>query len=341
MPSKTAKPAKRPAKTTARTAGKTATKTATRAATKTGKAPAKRPMRNRLNDLTGAQWLFQTNTLWETTYPQDATHALRKAHGAMKPPEAMRDLIEFFTKRGERVLDPFAGVGGTLLGAAMAGRQSVGIEVDPRWQKVFQTIQREFRIDETGTIVPAPGTERAAKAARRRKPSTTFPLPTGELRPIEGELLTGSCLHRMAELPDGSFHAVICDPPYGVDHGATGFSRETNFSMEPEVAGDFGAAPTFDAFYDLIAACGEEAYRLLAPKRYLVVLIGDRYRNGRFIPLGIRVADALERSGRFVLKGVRIWTNRTTLRPLRPYAIGSAFVPNITHQNVVILRRAD
>ena len=45
---------------------------------------------------------------------------VRKAHGANKPPRLMARLIEFFTRSGELVLDPFAGVGGTLLGAAIA-----------------------------------------------------------------------------------------------------------------------------------------------------------------------------------------------------------------------------
>jgi hypothetical protein len=41
----------------------------------------------------------------------------------------------------------------------------------------------------------------------------------------------------------------------------------------------------------------------------------------------------------FELKGVKIWWNATTQRRLKPYGIGNCFVPNITHQNVVILRK--
>ena len=57
--------------------------------------------------------------MWTTAYPWELGHALRKQHGANKPPRLMARLIEFFTKSGELVLDPFAGVGGTLLGAAI------------------------------------------------------------------------------------------------------------------------------------------------------------------------------------------------------------------------------
>lgn len=293
-------------------------------------------LRNRLNDLTGSEWLFATNSLWETAYPPDASHALRKAHGAMKPPEAMRDLVKFFTKSGELVLDPFAGVGGTLLGAQMVDRRAVGIEIDPRWREVFETIRRDFGIASDGSLVardPKPG------RGNGRKPKQTP--PPGSLRAIDAELLEGNCLDVMASLEEGSFDAIICDPPYGVDHGSSGFSKETNFSMAPTVEGDFGAAPSFEKFFDLMEQFADQAWRLLRPGKYLVVMIGDRYRNSRYIPMGVRTADALERNQRFVLKGIRMWVNRATLRPLRPYALGSAFVPNITHQNVVILRRAD
>jgi DNA modification methylase len=75
---------------------------------------------NELNELTGEEWLYFTKSLWTTAYPSELGHAARKAHGANKPPRLMARLIEFFTKSGELVLDPFAGVGGTLLGAAIA-----------------------------------------------------------------------------------------------------------------------------------------------------------------------------------------------------------------------------
>ena len=75
-----------------------------------------------------------------TTYPSEYGHELRKAHGANKPPQLMKSLIGFFTKAGGRVLDPFAGVGGTLIGAAICEppRECVGIEINPEWIAVYR-----------------------------------------------------------------------------------------------------------------------------------------------------------------------------------------------------------
>jgi len=75
-----------------------------------------------------------------------------------------------------------------------------------------------------------------------------------------------------------------------------------------------------------------------APGRYFVILIGDRYMDGEFVPLGHLTAQKMRKVG-FELKGVKIWWNAATQRRLKPYGIGNCFVPNITHQNVVILRK--
>src|SRR6266699_2365688 len=57
----------------------------------------------------------------------------------------MARLIEFFTRTGELVLDPFAGVGGTLLGAAIARgpRRAIGIELSPAWADIYGRVVEE------------------------------------------------------------------------------------------------------------------------------------------------------------------------------------------------------
>lgn len=51
-------------------------------------------------------------------------------HPAQKPTEALRILIEAFSRPGDLVLDPFAGSGSTLEAAKAAGRRFLGIEID-------------------------------------------------------------------------------------------------------------------------------------------------------------------------------------------------------------------
>ena len=88
---------------------------------------------NRVNDLTGREWVFWSRSVITKPYPPNLQHALRNRHGGQKPPELCADLVRAFSKEGQRVLDPFMGVGGVLLGASLAGRAATGIEINPEW----------------------------------------------------------------------------------------------------------------------------------------------------------------------------------------------------------------
>lgn len=62
----------------------------------------------------------------------DFPYAGNKLHPTQKPVEALRPLIEAFTKPGELVLDPFSGSGSTLAAAQQLGRDWIGVELDGR-----------------------------------------------------------------------------------------------------------------------------------------------------------------------------------------------------------------
>lgn len=275
-------------------------------------------MENHLNDLTGSQWLYWTSTIYETNFPPDSTHHLRKMHGAMKPPALMAEIIQFFSKNGEVILDPFAGVGGTLLGAQIAGRQALGIEINPLWVSLYEKLAATFGEKNGSFVMNQDQTERSKK--------------------MKAQMILGDCLQTMRTLPDESVAAIITDPPYGCQHRPIGFKKETNFNMKSCEEGDFGNCANYQDYLSKIKLFGIEGYRVLMPGRYLVIMIGDRYNQGEYLPLGMMVAESLREVG-FAWKGVRIWWNKATQRPLKPYAVKTCFVPNITHQNILILRK--
>ena len=96
-----------------------------------GERPPRRPdPRNTLNELLGEEWLYFTKSVLQTSFPSELRHDLRKSHGANKPPQLMRKLIEFFTKGDGLVLDPFAGSGATGLAARQLRRRFILIEKD-------------------------------------------------------------------------------------------------------------------------------------------------------------------------------------------------------------------
>jgi len=99
--------------------------------------------RNKLNELTGKEWLFFSNSIWITGYSPTAIENVglkyRKIHPSPKPPGLIKDIILFFSKSNSLIFDPFVGVGGTLLGAALAGgnRKAIGIDLEHKYREAY------------------------------------------------------------------------------------------------------------------------------------------------------------------------------------------------------------
>jgi len=104
------------------------------------------------------------NPIWT-----DVTGASTRYHPAPYPLEIPRRLISMFSFVGDTVVDPFAGTGTTAEAAAVSGRNSISIDVEPAY--VAKTVERLQRRQAVGMPLPAPveyDTETAAEAYRLR-----------------------------------------------------------------------------------------------------------------------------------------------------------------------------
>ncbi len=290
---------------------------------------------NTLNELTGEEWLYFTKSVWSTAYPSELGHDRRRAHGANKPPRLMARLVEFFTRTGEFVLDPFAGVGGTLLGAAVARgpRRALGIEIEPRWAEVFETVVRELLAerDGLGPIVADLG-----------------PVDPGGVRlfdPSAVELRVGDTLTILPTLDAASVDFVATDPPYNVQLpitmaggplAETHSNRRTDYAMVTDDPADLANSSDYPAYLERMELVFEELHRILKPRRYMAVIVRDAYQDGRYVFTSADLAARASRVG-FVPKGDLVWYQAGTR--LRPYGYPKTFVPNIAHQHILVLRR--
>jgi DNA modification methylase len=297
-------------------------------------APARHP-RNRLNELTGESWLYFTKSLWTTAYPSELGHHLRRAHGANKPPRLMARLIEFFTTGGEVVLDPFAGVGGTLLGAAVARtpRRAVGIELSPRWGAVYDAVVAEAIL------------ERDGKGPLLADLGQQDPGGPREFEPSGCELRIGDALELLGAIPDGSIDFVATDPPYNIQLPLTmsggvlaesHANRRTDYAMVTNDPADLANLADYPAYLDAMGIVLAELHRVLREGRYAVLIVRDAYQDGRYVFTGSDLAGRAAAVG-FVPKGDIIWYQAGTR--LRPYGYPNGFVPNIVHQHILVLRK--
>ena len=84
--------------------------------------------KNSLNDLTGSAWAQSSKSIMSY---EDTRSEKQRIHGASFPQVLVEHQIQIYTKKGEKVLDPFAGVGTTLDACMSLGRKGIGIEINP------------------------------------------------------------------------------------------------------------------------------------------------------------------------------------------------------------------
>jgi DNA modification methylase len=263
---------------------------------------------NRVNDLTGREWVFWTRSVITKPYPPNLQHALRSEHGGQKPPDLCADLLRAFTKAGQSVLDPFMGVGGVLLGASLSGRSATGVDINPRWIEIYHEVcDRE-------TI------------ARQ-------------------EAIVADAREALAGLTGRSFDCVLTDVPYWTMDTA---SRSRGTFKRVGTRATPVRKSKLSAFQGRQYASKEEwlaemtevfaaAAGLLKPRGYLLTFIGDMYRDNRYHCLSADLAAALSSIGGLTWKANIVWYDVS--KKLHLYGYQYAYIPSLIHQNVLVFRK--
>ena len=264
---------------------------------------------NRLNELTGKEWLYWTRSVIHRPYPPNCQHALRRVHGGQKPPDLCADLIRVFTKNDALVLDPFMGVGGTLLGAARAGRRAFGIEINPRWIEIYHEVCR-------------------------REGIAAFPARTGDAATVLEEV-------------SGPFDLVLTDVPYwNMDVAPRSKGRYKRVGSParpapPTRLDRFGAASEYADKAAWLAALQQVfvlACERLKPGGHLLSFIGDMYMGGVYHALSAELAAMLSGIEPLVWQANLIWYDVS--KKLHIYGYRYRYIPSLVHQNVLVFRKA-
>ncbi len=268
--------------------------------------------RNNLNDLTGKEWVYFLSSVDATAYAvsgqESYGHHLRKAHPSPKPPQLMRRLIEFFTKRDGWVLDPFAGVGGTLLGCALAGRNGVGVELSAQYADIYAKVCASENLAEQPFIV-------------------------GDAHQLQA----------YPQVSERVFDMILTDPPYasmmnnpqdGEKKKRTGRADPTPFTSD---VADLGNLPYF-AFLDELKIVMEGALTHLKPRGYLVLFTKDlqptlEHHN----MLHADIVSKFMTIENLAYKGYKIWYDKTT--NLYPFGYPYQFVANQLHQYILVFQK--
>ncbi len=257
---------------------------------------------NKLNELDSKTWLkFQKS--WFIHNPPPRKKGVL-THPAKFPETMAQDFIEFFTKKGGAVLDPMAGTGSTLIAALRAGRNSCGIELNPKYAALAEKIISE---------------ERAALGKRAQS--------------LISEIIVADAA-QAAHLGLAQFDYVLTSPPYWDMLHAAGAETQRKrrrssgldvyYSDDPQ---DIGNIREYEGFLEKLVAIYAGLKPLLCAKAYLTIIVKNVKKGGKVYPLAWDLGRELGKT--FVLKDEKIWC-QDDIR-LAPYGLGSAWVSNTFH----------
>lgn len=268
---------------------------------------------NKLNDLSGSEWIYFLNSVEVTHYSTKGAdgfaHHLRGQHPSPKPPQLMKKFVDFFTKEGQTVLDPFMGVGGTLIACSLSNRKGIGIDLSKEYINLYKRTCKELDMAEQTAIV--------------------------------GDSLELEKLLKKDTVVD----FILTDPPYGemLSKKRTGQRKKklglalatpfTNHEM------DLGNMER-ENFLESLKAIISKSAEYLKPKGYIAVFVKDlQPENGEHNMLHAFIADKLLEIPNFSFRGYKIWYDAT--QKLYPFGYPHAFVANQFHQFIMIFRKEE
>ena len=93
--------------------------------------------------MTVRDWALASKSVWtarDVSSPRESHH---REHGATFPAALAEAGIQRYTAPGDLVLDPFMGVGGTMLACRNLGRRGAWFEIYGRFHDIAETLLRQ------------------------------------------------------------------------------------------------------------------------------------------------------------------------------------------------------
>jgi DNA modification methylase len=267
---------------------------------------AKREHSNHLNDLDPKTWLKFQKSWFVHNPPRRRKDVLR--HPAKFPETLAQEFIEFFTKRGQVVLDPMAGTGSALVAALRAGRHSFGIELNPAYAVIAGKVVDEERLslgpaakDLTAMVITGDATQIAQYVASYQIPPIDYMITS----PPYWDMLRASGAETQAKRRHAS----------GLD---------VFYSDNPD---DLGNLADYDQFLERLVAIYAAIKPYLRLRAYLTIIVKNVKKGGKIYPLAWDLGRQLGQV--YTLKDERLWC-QDDIR-LAPYGLGNAWVSNTFH----------
>lgn len=247
--------------------------------------------------LSGRDWIKYSISVWDDKKTKEERSL---GHPALFPVSLVSKLIKIYTRCNETVLDPFAGVGSTLVSAAQLNRKSVGFELNAEFSSIAQERLKNFT--------------------------------------VYSKLFNESSFNMSKYIPKDSIDFCITSPPYWdiLNRKRTADYKDTkNYGDSKE---DLGNISDYSEFLSKLSIILKQVFDCLKSNRHCVLVVMDIRKKDKFYPFHIHITNIMQAIG-FELQDYIIWDRRQEYNNLRPLGYPTVFRVNKVHEYICIFKK--
>lgn len=258
--------------------------------------------RNKLNDLTGTEWLQLSKSVWNSERCVEDKEAFK--HPAPFLIKDIRRLIRLFTKKGQIVLDPFMGSGTALIASSMEGRKSIGVDLNKKYCDLAR--QRLNKLKLNGFKI--------------RKGNSLYMIP--KLDNID-YCITSPPYHNILRNKGGGIRTDGSQRRQGVEY----YSEDT---------ADIGNQKDYNKFLEKFGEIMSKVHSKLKERRYCSIIISDFTVDKKEVNVHGDIINLMKDIG-LDFCGTIILTQNS--KPLYPFGYPYAYKINHHHQYILNFRK--
>ncbi len=260
--------------------------------------------RNKINNLTGKEWLKLTKSVW--TSKRSAIDKDAFEHPAPFLLEDVRKLVRFFTKSDDTVADIFMGSGTSVIAACLEGRFGLGIDLNRKYCSLARRRLKKLKIAKT-----------------------------------KFEIIQGDALEKLKKIK--SIDYCVTSPPYhnilqnkgeGVRHD--GSQKRQGVEFYSEKTNDVGNQKTYQGFLKAVEKIMSLVHKKLKDKKYCSIIISDFTVNKKEKNVHGDIIVLMQKIG-FEFSGTTILVQDS--KPLYPFGYPYAYKINHHHQYILNFRK--
>lgn len=261
----------------------------------------------RANDLDGRTWLQYSISVWNDI--KKTKEELNLKHPATFPSQLAERLIKAYTTSHQKnILDPFVGIGSTLVAARTLGKHGIGFDISEEYVRITEHRLNQGLLSERGECKCRVYCEDARSLFNHVR--------------------------------RGTIDLCITSPPYWdiLSQKRTADSKETRDYAEKDR--NLGTIHDYKIFLQELKSIFAKVKVALKPLAHCCVIVMDIRKGPRFYPFHMDIIRFMTEDLGFILDDIIIWDRRLEYSNLRPLGYPSVFRVNKIHEFILIFQKS-